>query len=115
MARKLVVDDGADDEMLAATIHGTKDVLKAADGHLIKSGAWWHGRAKIMKLAEKGKAGVAARKKMFKRLNTDGDDAISWEEALAAVKKMWPEFDNVDARCLSAPPPLTDKTVPVQY
>ena len=73
MARKLVVDDGADDEMLAATIHGTKDVLQAADGHHVRSGAWWHGRAKVMAMTKKNAKGRKLRQQMFKRINEDGE------------------------------------------
>jgi len=97
MARKLVVDNGTDDEMLAATIHGTKDVLEAADGHHVRSGAWWHGRAKILAMTKKNAKGRKLRQQMFKRINEDGDDTITWEEASTAIKKMWPEFDNMDS------------------
>jgi hypothetical protein len=62
MARKLVVDDGADDEMLAAAIHGTKDVLRAADGHLVHSGAWWHGRMKLIEMTKKTATAKKKRK-----------------------------------------------------
>eukprot|EP00729_Bicosta_minor_P012918 gene12918-13081_t len=89
MARKLVVDDGADDEMLAATIHGTKEVLRAGDSHHVRSGAWWHGRAKVMAMTKKNANGKKLRQQMFKRINEDGDDTITWEEASA--------FDNMDS------------------
>ena len=72
MARKLVVDDGADDEMLAATIHGTKEVLRAGDSHHVRSGAWWHGRAKVMAMTKKNANGKKLRQQMFKRINEDG-------------------------------------------
>ena len=46
-------------------------------------------------LAEKGKANVAARKKLFATTNSDGDRYLSLEEATGVVKSTWPALANV--------------------
>lgn len=100
MARKLVVDDLADDEMLSGTVRSTKDVLMSADGSRVRSGAWWKGRAKLQELTKQTPAAQKKRRELFKRMNTDageGDNTVTLEEAIVAVQKMWPEFDNLDS------------------
>ena len=63
----------------------------------------WQGRAKLMQLTKKNPEAAKRRKELFKRMNTDHDNNVSLEEAKAAIKKMWPEFDS--ASC-----PLAQKT-----
>ena len=46
-------------------------------------------------LAEKGKANVAERKKLFKTANSDDDHYLSLEEATGVVKSTWPALANV--------------------
>jgi len=39
----------------------------------------------------------AERKRLFKRLDKDGDKDVSPEEVFEAVRNMWPEFDSMEA------------------
>jgi len=98
MARKLVVDDGLDEEMLAGASQSTDHVEAfGRTGERCRPGPWWKGRAKLKALTKKNPEAAKKRKELFKRINTDGDDSIDLEEASVAIKKMWPEFDNDDA------------------
>jgi len=96
MARKLITDSGDDDEVLADTVRSTAEVMAAADGRKVRSGAWWKGRAKILGMTKKTAAGKKLRSQLFKRLNEDGDSTVTLDELNTAILKMWPEFDNSD-------------------
>lgn len=110
MARKLVVDDDCDDETAEDTRQSVDAAMKAGDGRRVKSGPWWKGRGKLLKMCPSPDTANARyqRRELFRRMNTDGDDSISLDEVKAAVKKMWPEFDNDD--CVNMAYRAADRT-----
>eukprot|EP00035_Acanthoeca_spectabilis_P019946 m.430375 g.430375 ORF g.430375 m.430375 type:complete len:368 (+) comp17153_c0_seq1:1764-2867(+) len=99
IARKLCVDgEGVDEQTYIDAYKGSLGAITAADGGRVRSGAWWKGRAKLNAMTKKkDKKAKEQRKKLYARIDADGSRGVTPDEVYAAVQKMWPEFDSMEA------------------